>query len=303
MQITVPERFSQLVHRFPGLPIVIQQPNQPWDERLAATTFFIPDYMSGRAGIADLSKMPGIEVVQILSAGVDSVHDLIPDGVTLCNAKGVHDAATAEMAVTLSLASLRGLGHFRDLQHDRRWDNRSYASLADRRVLLIGYGSIGTAIEARLHGFEASITRVARVGRVTPRVFGYDELDELIPEADVIILIVPLTQQTRGMVDSRFLSLMHNGALLVNVARGPVVDTDALVAALADGRIAAALDVTDPEPLPSDSPLWQLDNCLITPHVGGDTDAFYPRALELLTRNIDRYSKGLPLLNVIKGEY
>ncbi|WP_298339180.1 2-hydroxyacid dehydrogenase [Ferrimicrobium sp.] len=303
MQITVPERFSLLVDRFPGLPIVVQQPDQPWDERLAATTFFIPDYMSGRAGVANLSRMPKVEVVQILSAGVDSVKDLIPDGVTLCNAKGVHDAATAEMAITLTLASLRGLGHFRDLQHDRHWDNRSYASLADRRVLLIGYGSIGTAIEARLSGFEVQITRVARVGRVTPRVFGYDELDELIPDADVIIVIVPLTQQTRGMIDAHFLSLMHDGALLVNVARGPVVDTDALVGALADRRIFAALDVTDPEPLPSDSPLWRLDNCLITPHVGGDTDAFYPRALELLTRNIERYRRGLPLLNVIKGEY
>ncbi len=270
---------------------------------MAKTTFFVPDYMSGRAGVANLAKMPALEVVQILSAGVDNVRDAIPNGVTLCNAKGVHDAATAEMAVTLTLASLRGLGRFRDLQREARWDNQSFSSLADRNVLVIGYGSIGAAIEQRLNGFEAQITRVARVGRVTPVVYGFDELDELIPKADIIILIVPLTQQTKGMVNEHFLERMHDGALLVNVARGAVVDTQALIRTLATGRIAAALDVTDPEPLPSTSPLWQMENCLITPHVGGDTDAFHRRAEQLLTRNIDRYTKGLPLLNVINGEY
>lgn len=270
---------------------------------MTKTTFFVPDYMSGRAGVADLAKMPAIEVVQILSAGVDNVRDAIPEGVTLCNAKGVHDAATAEMAITLTLASLRGFGRFRDHQREARWENESFSSLADRNVLLIGYGSIGVAIEQRLQGFEAKITRVARVGRVTPTVYGFDELDELIPKADVIILIVPLTQQTRGMVNEHFLSQMHDGALLVNVARGAVVDTEALIGALSTRPISAALDVTDPEPLPSTSPLWQLENCLITPHVGGDTDAFHQRAEQLLIRNIDRYSKGLPLLNVIEGEY
>jgi phosphoglycerate dehydrogenase-like enzyme len=303
MQITVPERFAQLVEHFPKLPILVQPSERPWDDRMAKTTFFVPDYMSGRAGVADLAQMPELEVVQILSAGVDNVRDAIPVGVTLCNAKGVHDAATAEMAVTLTLASLRGLGRFPDLQREARWNNKSFSSLADRNVLLIGYGSIGTAIEQRLNGFDANITRVARVGRVTPVVFGFDELGELIPTADVIVLIVPLTQQTKGMVNEQFLRQMHDGALLVNVARGPVVNTQALVYALSTGRIAAALDVTDPEPLPPSSPLWQMENCLITPHVGGDTDAFHSRAEQLLIRNINRYAKGLPLLNVIDGEY
>lgn len=303
MQVTVPERFAHLVEHFPKLPILVQPSGRPWDDRMAKTTFFVPDYMSGRAGVANLAKMPALEVVQILSAGVDNVRDAIPNGVTLCNAKGVHDAATAEMAVTLTLASLRGLGRFRDLQREARWDNQSFSSLADRNVLVIGYGSIGAAIEQRLNGFGAEITRVARVGRVTPVVYGFDELDELIPKADIIILIVPLTQQTKGMVNEHFLERMHDGALLVNVARGAVVDTQALIRTLATGRIAAALDVTDPEPLPSTSPLWQMENCLITPHVGGDTDAFHRRAEQLLTRNIDRYTKGLPLLNVINGEY
>jgi phosphoglycerate dehydrogenase-like enzyme len=303
MQITVPQRFAQLVDRYPQLPIVVQEPGQAFDERIAATTFYVPDYMSGLAGMAHLDAMPNLEVVQILSAGVDAVRAVIPPGVTLCNAKGVHDAATAEIAVTLTLASLRGLGAFRDLQRDAVWDNRSYASLADRTVLLIGYGSIGTAIEARLNGFEAEVIRVARTPKLNPAVSGYDELDGLVPKADVIILIVPLTSTTRGMVNRHFLELMRDGALLVNVARGPVVDTDALIEALSTGRISAALDVTDPEPLPSDSLLWRMDNCLITPHIGGDTDAFHRRALELLTRNIERYSKGLGLLNVITGEY
>ncbi|WP_298341354.1 2-hydroxyacid dehydrogenase [Ferrimicrobium sp.] len=303
MQITVPASFAQLAEKFPELPIHIQMPDEPWSEQLAATTFFVPHYMSGRAGISNITRMPDLEVVHILTAGVDNVRDAIPQGVTLCNAKGVHDASTAEMAVALTLASVRGLNRFQDAQRAATWERHRYASLADQSVLLVGYGSIGMAIEERLRGFEVQITRVARVGRLLPQVFGFDELDDLIPTADVIILVVPLTQETKGMVNDHFLGLMHDGALLVNVARGPVIETEALVDALQTGRIRAALDVTDPEPLPPESPLWMLENCLITPHVGGDTNAYYPRALNLLTRNIDRYAKGLPLLNVVAGEY
>ena len=303
MQITIPENFAQLAKRFPELPIHIQMPGQSGNEQLATTTFFVPNYMSGLAGLANITQMSNLEVVQVLTAGVDNLRDHITQGVTLCNAKGVHEASTAEMAVALTLASVRGLGHFRDLQRAATWDHQRYASLADLSVLLVGYGSIGMAIEERLRGFEVQITRVARIGRLTPRVFGFDELDALIPHADVIIVIVPLTQETRGMVNDHFLDLIHDGALLVNVARGAVVETGALVRTLETGRISAALDVTEPEPLPEESPLWMMENCLITPHVAGNTSAYYPRALDLLTRNIDRYSKGLPLLNVVNGEY
>jgi phosphoglycerate dehydrogenase-like enzyme len=174
-------------------------------------------------------------------------------------------------------------------------------ALADSRVLIVGYGAIGEALERRLAGFEVEVTRVAR----TPRegVHGYDALPGLLPDADVVVLIVPLTAQTLGMVDASFLARLRDGALLVNVARGGVVDTDALVSELGSGRIAAALDVTDPEPLPPGHPLWSCPNLLLTPHVGGASSAMEPRAHRLVRDQLARFAAGEPLVNVMSGDY
>jgi len=262
---------------------------------------YVLPYLGGLAPARLMSAMPSLRVAQTLTAGVDGVRPLVPDGVTLCNARGVHDASTAELAVALVLASLRGVPDFvRDAEHGW-WDGRRRSSLADRTVLIVGYGSVGAAVERRLAGFECHVRRVARSARDGVEPFG--ALHGLLPGADVVVLTVPMTDRTRGMVDAAFLAAMPDGALLVNVSRGPVVRTDALLAEVTSGRLHAALDVTDPEPLPPGHPLWSSPGVLISPHVGGNTTAFLSRAMTLVAEQLRRDVEGRPLLNVITDEY
>jgi phosphoglycerate dehydrogenase-like enzyme len=195
----------------------------------------------------------------------------------------------------LTLASLRGIPGFVAGQREERWQGGFHPALADRSVLIVGYGAIGSAVEDRLAPFECErVVRIARTARTTARgpVHSLDQLSELLPQADVVILTTPLTEATRGLVGAGFLAAMKDGALLVNVARGPVVDTKALLAELDSGRLRAALDVTDPEPLPAGHPLWHAPNCLISPHVGGSTSAFRPRAERLLRSQLTRFAAG-----------
>jgi phosphoglycerate dehydrogenase-like enzyme len=226
----------------------------------------------------------------------------LPDGVALHNAAGVHDASTAELAVGLAIARLRGLDEFARNQGTGSWLPQRNDSLADKRVLILGYGRIGQAIEARLAPFECEVVRVARSARTLDdgrRVHAMAELADLLPRVDVVILIVPASPETIGLVDAAFLERMRRGALLVNVARGPVVVTDDLVAALHAGQVRAALDVTDPEPLPQDHPLWSAPGVLISPHVGGNSSAFEPRARRLVAAQLRRLRAGEPLDNLV----
>jgi len=250
-----------------------------------------------------LAAAPGVRVWQTLSAGYDNVLPHLPEKVLLCNARGVHDASTAELAVGLAIAGRRGLGDFARAQSQAQWLSGTRTSLADARVLLVGTGSVGAAIAARLAPFEVSLTRVGTRARDDEHghVHAVAELPRLLPHHDVVVLVVPLSDATRGLVDAAFLAAMPDGALLVNVARGPVVETDALVAELQAGRLHAALDVTDPEPLPSGHPLWTAPNTLISPHVGGDTTAFPRRARALLADQFARLAAGRDLLNVVAG--
>jgi len=213
----------------------------------------------------------------------------------------VHDTSTAEIALALALARGRQLDDYARNMPAGRWEPVFGNALADLRVLIVGYGNIGQAIEARLAGFEvASITRVARRARDGEvLVHAIDDLPELLPEADVVFLIAPLTPQTEGLIGAAELDLLPDGALLVNVARGKLVDTDALTAATATGRIRAALDVTDPEPLPEDHPLWHNPGVLISPHVGGASSAFWPRADRLIAAQLHRFAAGQELENKI----
>jgi phosphoglycerate dehydrogenase-like enzyme len=247
--------------------------------------------------------MPKLQVVQTLTAGYEEFLPLVPPGVTLCNAAGLHDTSTAELAVALALASSRHLDDFARHQPAGAWRFEWGRALADQRVLIIGYGHIGQAIERRLDGFEVgSVTRVARRARTgPPEVRPIEELHRLLPQADVTFLIAPHTPQTEGMIGAAELALLPDGALLVNVARGKLVDTDALVAELETGRIRAALDVTDPEPLPPDHPLWRQPGVLISPHVGGASSAFFPRADRLMAAQLNRFMAGRPLENVVKA--
>jgi phosphoglycerate dehydrogenase-like enzyme len=272
----------------------------------ANCAFYVVPYMkSSEISVRPMAAMTSVQVVQTLSAGIDHVQPglgLLPEGVQLCNARGVHDASTAELTLTLILSSLRGIPDFVRGQEREEWRSGFRPALADQSVLIVGYGSVGAAIEDRLAPFEvARVARVARSARETERgpVHPITALPELLPDADVVVLITPLTEQTRGLAGADFLARMKDGALLVNVARGGVVDTKALLAELESGRIRAALDVTDPEPLPKGHPLWHASGVLISPHVGGPTSAFFPRAKRLLVDQFHRFVNREPMRNVV----
>jgi len=303
--ISLPDReWIDLVGPVQGVEIV------QWDlaeepPRQDELSFVVPPYL-GSPPWQRLGLLPGLRVVQLLTAGYDDVLAALPAGVQLANASGVHDASTAELAVTLTLSSLRGIPEFVAAQGRSQWLPAEYRpALADKKVLILGYGGIGVAIARRLSGFEVTLTAVASRARVgdelVASVHGVDELPSLLPEHDVVIVILPLSDATEGLVDRDFLASMGDGSLLVNVSRGKVVDTRALVEAVRSGRIRAALDVTDPEPLPADHPLWQMPGVLISPHVGGATSAFAPRALTLLREQIAAFAGERPLRNVVNA--
>ena len=264
---------------------------------LDSIEFFVPRYMGGPAAIAMIPEMKSLKVIQSPNAGVDDVLKIRPEGVTLCNAAGVHDASTAELAVALAIASRRGFADFAADQAEGRWAHVRKPSLADSNVAIVGYGNIGKTIAAMLSNFEVTITAFTRSGSDGSLTF--DHFDRLLPTFDVIILIVPLTEQTHHLMSAKRLAAMKDGAALINVARGPVVDTDALIAELNSGRITAGLDVTDPEPLPAGHPLWSAKNVIITPHVGGDSQAFIPRGRKLVEEQLARYASGQPLLHIV----
>jgi phosphoglycerate dehydrogenase-like enzyme len=236
-----------------------------------------------------------------MSAGADAWAGRLPDGVTLCDARGVHDSSTAEWVVGVILAYLRDLPLFARAQERGEWAYRRTDELAGKRVLIVGSGSIGRAVEARLLPFDVSVTRVAR--RAREGVHGVAELPELLPGADVVVLLLPLTPDTAGLVSPDFLARLADGALLVNAARGPVVDTAAVTAAALTGRIGFATDVTDPEPLPPDHQLWRLPNVLITPHVAGSVPGLLRRAYGLAGAQLRRFLAGEPLENVVVDGY
>ncbi len=251
-----------------------------------------------------LSRIDGVRVVQTMSAGVDRIVDRIPEGVTLCNASGAHDIAVAEWVVMATLAVRRGLPAHVFHQRESRWvrpEGESSDDLVGRRVVIVGHGSIGREVEERLLPFEVTVERVARHPR--EGVSGVDRLPELLSTADVVVILLPLTPETEKFVNADFLAYMRPGALLVNAARGKIVDTDALMEAVRSRGLRAALDVTDPEPLPDGHPLWAMDGVLITPHIAGSVDRAYERAWRLVADQVRRYVKGEPLMNVVSEGY
>ena len=290
----VPAEIGEVV---PGVVCYAEIPDD-----LSGVGFFVPRYMGPIADLQATARMPDLDVVQLLTAGYDHVLPYLPPGVTLCNAGGLHDASTAELAMALILAKLRRIDDFARAQTSGTWLRGRFEALADKRVVIVGFGGIGRALARRLEPFEVDIVPVASRARVEDdhhRIHGVDELPTLLPDADVVVMITPLTDHTRGMVDAEFLGHLKGGALFVNVARGAVVDTDALTAEAATGRINVALDVTDPEPLPRDHPLWTFPNVLISPHVGGNSSAFLPRARRLVAMQVTRWQAGEQLASVV----
>jgi len=271
--------------------------DEPWPK---AVDFFLPPF-GQEAVVRRVLEQVEVKVVQTLSAGVDWILPLLPEGVVLCDGSGIHDVPVAEWVVMTLLALLKDLPAFLQAQGEGRWAPRVLADLEGKRVLLLGYGSIGKAVEERLRAFGVEVLPVAKHAR--PGVYTPQDLPHLLPQADAVVILLPLTPETRGLVDRDFLSWMKPGALLVNAGRGPVVDTEALLEALREGKVRAALDVTDPEPLPSDHPLWRAPGVLITPHVAGLSQGFHRRVARFLADQVGRYLRGEPLRNVVLEGY
>lgn len=262
----------------------------------------VPPYMNTAAVLPRLQGV-AVRLVQSQSIGYEGIADVLPAGHLFANAASVHETSTSELALALTLASQRHLPDFVRSQQERTWHPVSSQSLADRKVLLLGYGGVGKAVAARLAPFEVSLTVVAQAARDEDgvRVHSVDELPALLGDAEVVILTLPGGDDTRHIIGDRELALLPDSALVVNVGRGPLIDTDALVDHARRGRVRAALDVTDPEPLPPDHPLWGMPGVLISPHVGGASSAMRPRIAQLVRTQIERMLRGEPPLNVVIG--
>ena len=251
-------------------------------------------YMSNPQTLKNVRKAPNVKVVQTQTTGFDGMVDLIGDRADINTAAGVHAAATAEMALGLAIASLRGFPQSVRDQQQGRWNPQQWPGLADRTVGLVGVGGIGEEIRKRLEPFEVNLLRFGSRARTDEHgeVFATSQLEARAAEIEVLILIVPLNGSTRHLVDAELLAKLPDGATVINVARGPVVDTDAIVAEVASGRLNMASDVFDPEPLPADHPLWQYPNALVIPHNGGNTQAFFPRMVKLLKKQVQAWAAG-----------
>jgi phosphoglycerate dehydrogenase-like enzyme len=253
-------------------------------------------------GVADaqmqgLAKLPRLRLIQLLSAGAERAIPFVPPGVTLANARGAHDPAVAEWIMAVILAQVRHLPKYMAAQQADRWEHDAARPLGGQAILIVGYGSIGEVTERMLAPMQVNVRRIAKTAR--EGVSSMDDLPAMLPNADIVVLLVPVTPATTKMVDEAFLARMKDGALLVNAARGPIVDTDALLAELTAGRLLAALDVTEPEPLPAGHPLWSAPGLLLTPHVGGATTDAMERALAIAKDQLARYAAGEPLINVV----
>ncbi len=295
----------------------------PLSEKMGQDTqidVWIPDPYPTRA-MRVWPQLRGVRLVLSLMAGTEWIPATVGPHVTICNAHGAHNISTAEWTLSAILAMLKYFPLYLDIQRSGEWKRRFEASahyarvtgdaralyppvmleeLTGKTVLLVGYGAIGKEIERMLAPFHVELLRVARTARTHPLVHPVAELEDLLPKADVIVLILPLTRESHGLIGTRQLALMRQGALLVNAARGPVVQTDALVEALQAGHVRAALDVTDPEPLPDGHPLWSCPNLLITPHIGGSSPQFAPRSLKTASDELRRYIAGEPLRNAVQ---
>lgn len=302
--VTVPDR--DLLEALQPLPEGINL--ALWDFETAPVGADLEDidvavlpYMSRGDYSEQLQSAPALKLVQTQSTGYEGVPEMAGEGVAVCSAAGVHAAATAEMAVGLAISSLRGIDVAVRNQREGVWSPGRFPGLADRRVLLLGVGGIGEEIARRLDAFEVELTRVGSSARSDARgqVHSSEDLVELAAGHDVLIIITPLLDSTRGLVGRKVLAALPDGALVVNVARGAVVDSDALTEEVVNGRLRAALDVFDPEPIPAGHPLWAAENAIITPHNGGNTGAFWPRIVRLLRRQLEALAAGQEPANLV----
>lgn len=261
---------------------------------------YVPGFLADGSAVGVIDKLPKLKLIQLQTAGAEIWLKHVPEGVTLCTARGAHGGSTAEWAIGAIIASLRLFPKFRDDQNRAEWRREYTDELYGKKVLVLGSGDLGSEMQRKLAPFDVTTTMVARSAR--PGVHGIDEVLNLLPDNNIVILMVPLTEATTHLVDQEFLAAMPDGALLVNAARGPVVDTDALLAELANGRLRAALDVTDPEPLPDGHALFTAPGLLLTPHVAGSVPGASARATAIVRSQLELFAAGKPLNNVVTAE-
>ncbi len=285
----------------PGVAPVRYDPDGPLPGEAASAQVLVPPFLASIQVVEIVERLPALRLVQLLTAGAENWVGRLPAHVALSDCRGAHGGATAEWIVAVLLAVYRELPGFVRSQDARRWDQHFTDELAGKRVLLVGAGDVAENTARRLAPFEVTTTLVGR--RPRDGVHGIDRLHALLPDHDAAVLVVPLTDDTRGLADARFLAAMPDGALLVNAARGPVVDTDALVAELRAGRLRAALDVTDPEPLPAEHPLWSAPGLLLTPHVGGSVPGGRSRALAIVAEQLAAFARGDDPPNLVADGY
>lgn len=266
-------------------------------QELSEIEIFVPQYMGGVKALSITPQLPKLKILQLLMAGYDDALAFKRDGVRLFNARGVHDYSTAELTMGLIISSLRGIDKFVRNKEIGKWEHQRLESIYGKKVAIIGAGSVAAKIASMLNAFEIQPELFARTAR--DNIKDIKAFDESLNKFDIVILIVPLTDETKHFMNSQRIAKMKSGALLVNVARGPVVDTAALLDALNAGRISAAIDVTDPEPLPAEHPLWSAPNLIISPHVGGNSTAFEPHGRKLIEQQCERYANNQPLINEI----
>jgi phosphoglycerate dehydrogenase-like enzyme len=261
----------------------------------------IPGFMAQKYTVALIERLPNLKLVQLLSAGSEHWHGKLPDGVLLSICRGAHGGSTAEWVIAALLTIYRELREFEQARTAKRWDQHVTDTLQDKRILVVGAGDLGQQLKRRLDTFDAQTTLVGNHAR--DGVHGTEALPDLLPHHDAVVLMVPVTAATTGMVDAAFLAGMPDNAILVNAARGQIVHTDALLAELHKGRLRAALDVTDPEPLPADHPLWTAPNLLLTPHVGGAVAGHRKRAYAVVADELARFAAGKEPENLVRGDY
>jgi len=287
---------AELVGPIEGLTIVTDVGGEPPAQAYQADAY-VPKFLAGGPATEIVARLPRLRLIQLATAGAEAWLSVVPPGVTLATARGAHGAATAEWAVGALVAVVREFPGFVDAQRDQRWTSHNTDLLAGKKAIVVGAGDLGERTRRRLEAFDVEVTMVARTARDGIR--GIDELRGLLSVHDVVVLVLPLTEESTGLVDAPFLAAMPDGAILVNAARGKVVVTDALVAELASGRLRAALDVTEPEPLPPGHPLWTVPGLLLTPHVGGSAVGASERAAAVVRDQLTRFAAGEPVHNVV----
>ncbi len=282
----------------PGLEIVEVAAGTPIPAAAGGAEVLIPGFLAGGAAVDLMASLPRLRLVQLMTAGAEVWVGRTPPGVTLCTASGAHGGSTSEWAVGALLAVLHEFPLFVRRQGEGTWDRHRTDELAGKRVLVLGAGDLGTQVKRRLEAFDASVTLAARTAR--DGVIGIDQVPEVLGEYAVVIAMLPLTPATTGLIDARFLAAMPDGAVLVNAARGQIVDTAALIEELTSGRLRAAVDVTEPEPLPDGHPLWSAPNLFITPHIAGAVPGAQDRALAVVRAQLHRFADGEELRNVVR---